>query len=142
GAVKGVGNALDNVISGNALDNTLSGLGGNDTFDASAGYDFIDGGTGTNTADYSGLSTTGLVAIVQGAGGIVNKGAGNANDTLTSIQNVIGSAASDVFYADGGEKVTGMGGFDYLIELSPGVNLSYGTNISGITEFVSNTGNN
>ena len=44
---------------------------------------------------------------------------------------------------DAGENVTGGGSnFNYLIELTAGVNLAYGTNFTGITEFVSNVGTN
>ncbi len=113
-----------------------------DLFHAGSGNDSIDGGGGSNTVDYSGLSTPGLVAIIAGGGGAVNKGGSNGVDTLTHIQTLAGSSASDVFYVDGAETVDGDGGFDYLIELSAGVSLTYGINFTGISEFVSNIGNN
>ena len=48
-----------------------------------------------------------------------------------------------MFEVDAAENVTAnSANFNYLIELSTGVNLAYGTNFTGITEFVSNTGNN
>ena len=48
-----------------------------------------------------------------------------------------------MFEVDAAEKITANGAnFNYLIELSTGVNLTYGTKFTGITEFVSNTGNN
>ncbi|PWT85096.1 MAG: hypothetical protein C5B56_14550 [Proteobacteria bacterium] len=133
GTINGTGNSLDNIILGNSSDNTLIGATGNDT---------LNGGAGTDTVDYSQFSATGIVAIVQGGGGVVNKGAGNGGDTLVSIEKLTGDTATDVFYIDAAEYATGGGGFDYLIELSAGVTLAYGTNFTGITEFVSNIGNN
>jgi Ca2+-binding RTX toxin-like protein len=81
------------------------------------------------------------VAIIQGGGGTVNKGADGV-DHLTNIQNIIGGGGNDVFYVDAPEFVQGGAGFNYLIELSAGVNLAYGTNFTAITEFVSNVGTN
>jgi hypothetical protein len=98
------------------------------------------GGSGTNIADYSHL-TSGVVATIQGGAGTVNMGV-NGTDQLTNIQILIGTTGSDVFYVDSGLNSRGGGGFDYLIELTAGVNLSYNTNFSGISEFVSNVGNN
>ena len=106
----------------------------------STGNDTIKGGSGRDTVDYSGLSTPGIVAFSNL--GIVNKGGNNGIDTFTSVEKLIGSSSVDVFYVDSITFVDGGGGFDYLIELSPGVNLAYGTNFTSISEFVSNTGNN
>jgi Ca2+-binding RTX toxin-like protein len=93
--------------------------------------------------NYSGLTTPGIVAIVAGGFGTVNKGGANGIDQLANIQNIIGSTSGgDVFYVDSPESVTGGTGFNFLIELTPGVNLTFGTNLNGITEFVSNTGAN
>ena len=49
GAVTGIGNALDNVITGDALDNYLFGGDGNDTLDGGAGNDTLQGGAGDDT---------------------------------------------------------------------------------------------
>ena len=136
--ITATGGAGSDRLQGGNLDDTVIGSAGNDT---------INGGTGTNTADYSGLTTPGLVAIVSGGAGTVNKGAANGNDTLTSVQNLIdtgsGRGNGDVFYIDANETVTAnSSNFNYLIELTAGVSLSYGTDLTGISEFVSNTGNN
>lgn len=125
----------------------LAGTSFNDSFTGSTGNDKINGGPGTNTVDYSNLTTPGLFAVIQGGGGTVNKGGANGTDTLTSAQDIIdtgtGRSNGDVFEVDSAENVTGNNSnFDYLIELSAGVNLAYGTNFTGITEFVSNVGAN
>lgn len=49
GAVKGVGNELDNTLTGNALANRLEGGKGNDTLIGGAGADTMIGGDGNDT---------------------------------------------------------------------------------------------
>ena len=125
----------------------LAGTPFADTFTASTGNDEINGGPGINTADYSGLTTPGLFAVIQGGGGTVNKGGANGSDTLANVQDLIdtgtGRSNGDVFEVDSAETVTAnSSNFNYLIELSAGVNLAYGTNLTGISEFVSNVGTN
>jgi autotransporter passenger strand-loop-strand repeat protein len=125
---------------------TFSGAGGTLKIDG-PGNDTVSGDAGANTVDYTNLTTPGLVAIIQGGDGTVNKGGANGSDTLTGVQDLVDTGAGrtngDVFYVDAIETVTaGSGNFNYLIELSASVNLAYGTNFTGITEFVSNTGTN
>ena len=125
---------------------TLIGGAGASTLTGGAGsYAFV-GGVG-DTADYTAITTTGIVAIIQGGGGTVNKGGANGSNTLAGVPNLVDNGTSrsngDVFYVDGGENVTAnSNNFNYLIELSAGVNLAYGTSFTGITEFVSNVGTN
>ncbi len=111
------------------------------------GNDTVSGGAGPNTVDYSNLSTPGLVAIIAGVNGTVNKGGGNGTDTLHHVQDIVddgmGRANGDVFEVYSGETVTAnSANFNYLIELSANVNLSYGTNFTGISQFESNVGSN
>ena len=134
-------------VTGGAGNDRFQGGNLNDVFYAGTGNDTVDGGAGTNTADYSSLTTPGLVAIIQGGGGTVNKGGANGSDTLTSVQDIIdtgtGRSNGDVFEVDSAENITAnSNNFNYLIELSAGVNLAYGTNFTGISEFVSNVGAN
>jgi Ca2+-binding RTX toxin-like protein len=49
GAIKGTGNASDNILTGNSAANTLTGNGGADTLDGKAGADILIGGTGNDT---------------------------------------------------------------------------------------------
>jgi Ca2+-binding RTX toxin-like protein len=69
GAVVGIGNALDNVITGNSLDNALNGGAGNDTMIGGAGNDTYtvdsaedvvveDPGGGSNDAVFASISLT------------------------------------------------------------------------------------
>lgn len=74
------------------------------------------------------------LTLVSSTGGTII--ANGLTDTIT------GSAAGDVIYAKGVDTVSGGGGFDYLIELTPGVSLTYGGNFTGISEVITNVGNN
>ncbi len=144
-------------ISGGTLELLSGASGGSPIFFAGSGgtlkidgpgNDTISGSApGPNTVDYTNLSTPGLVAIVAGVNGTVNKGAGNGTDTLHNVQHIVdngtGRANGDVFEVYSGETVTAnIADFNYLIELSANVNLSYGTSFTGITEYVGNTGTN
>ena len=124
----------------------FTGTGGTLKIDG-PGHDNVSGGAGPNTVDYTNLATPGLVAIIQGGGGTVSKGGANGSDTLAGVQKLIdngtGRSNGDVFEVDSAETVTAnSSNFNYLIELSAGVNLAYGTNLTGISEFVSNVGTN
>ncbi len=118
------------------------------TFTGTPGANMLAGTLfGTNSVDYSSLTTPGLFAIIQGGGGTVNKGGANGTDRLAKVQDIIdngtGRSNGDVFEVDSAENITAnSSNFNYLIELSAGVNLVYGTNFTGITEFVSNVGTN
>ncbi len=122
------GSAFNDVLAGDGLDNVLTGLAGDDTLSGSAGNDVlsggddddlllgglgndtIDGGTGVNTVDYAAASafvkvnlTTGLTS---GAHGI---------DTLTNVQNIIGSEFGDSLTGNGGDNtIVGSTGADTM----------------------------
>ena len=107
-------------ITGTNNENIMYGLGGNDTLaggtadDAlvgGTGADSLDGGAGNDTASYAG----------SGAGVNVDLGAGTASggdaagDTLTNIENLIGSDHDDTLTGDSGDNVLeGGGGNDTL----------------------------
>jgi len=86
----------------------MPGVSGDDTLEGGLGDDLIDGGGGSDTAKYANAS-----------GGVnVNLGTGFAsgadgNDTLTSIENAIGSEFNDTLNGSGGDNVLdGLGGND------------------------------
>ena len=103
------GSNAANVLEGGAGNDTLNGSGGNDTLVGGAGKDTLIGGTGVDTVVYSGSSTgmniwldaplfsaadspilTGAARQITASGSLVNE------DTLTGIENVVGSAFDDV----------------------------------------------
>ncbi|HEU0113572.1 MAG TPA: FG-GAP-like repeat-containing protein, partial [Thermomicrobiales bacterium] len=105
------GGDFDDTLSGLGGDDVLHGNGGNDTLAGGAGGDTLIGGGGSDTASYAG----------SGAGVTVNLGAGTASggdaagDTLSEIENLIGSAQVDTLTGDGGDNVLeGGGGADTL----------------------------
>ncbi|MFJ4197586.1 calcium-binding protein, partial [Pseudomonas sp. NPDC089534] len=82
-------------LAGTSGDDEINALGGNDVIRGSAGADKIDGGSGVDTVDYSG-SSAGVAVEVRFGTGPAGKGGDAEGDTLTGIENVIGSAFDDV----------------------------------------------
>ena len=97
-------------LSGSIGNDVLRGSGGNDVLSGDAGSDTIDGGAGVDTASYasniSGVNVT--------LGGLVFDG--SSNDTLTSIENLVGSAQDDNLRGDAGDNMIdgGTDGADML----------------------------
>jgi len=92
-----VGSAFADRLDGNSLDNRLAG---------GAGADVIRGLGGTDTADYS-TSAAGVQVAILGnnaagqAFSVTQSSTGDASgDSLSSIENLIGSAFNDVLRAD------------------------------------------
>ena len=105
------GNEGSDLLFGEAGNDTLLGDDGDDTLVGGAGSDLLSGGTGRDTADYSG-STLGVnvnLATGQGSGGDAQ------GDTLTGMDNVIGSAFGDTLTAHNTQgDLYGGGGSDVL----------------------------
>jgi len=115
------GSVGNDQLSGLAGNDRLLGLDGNDTLDGGAGDDVMDGGTGTDTASYA--SATGSVTVSLALTVQQNTG-GWGKDTLTGIENLVGSASADTLTGsaganaiDGGagdDRITGGLGADRL----------------------------
>jgi Ca2+-binding RTX toxin-like protein len=110
-AVRGGGGA-DFISGGSGID-VLFGDEGNDTFIGGTGGDTMDGGSGIDTVDYS-TDTTGVVVDLSvNFGGI--DGGSSGNDTLISIENVLGTNLNDFFIGTSGNNVlNGLGGNDIM----------------------------
>jgi Ca2+-binding RTX toxin-like protein len=118
--ISGIGNLQGNILSGNAGNNALTGVtgadylygfGGNDVLWGGAGGDTIDGGEGIDTAVYTG-SNAGVYADIS-----INLyfGGHATGDTVTGIENFIGSSYDDVLVGYTGANVlTGGAGNDAL----------------------------
>jgi Ca2+-binding RTX toxin-like protein len=98
---------IENII-GSSYDDTLTGDSGNNTLTGGAGNDSLNGGAGSDTASYanSGAGVTVSLAIT----GAQSVGAGLGTDTLTNIENLIGSSSSDTLTGDGNDNVIDAGG--------------------------------
>ncbi|MBI3699143.1 MAG: hypothetical protein HY242_01680 [Afipia sp.] len=86
-AIDGTGNALANVVIGNSGDNILAGLGGADA---------LNGGTGNDTATYAASSAAVTVNLTLGTG----IGGDAQGDTLSGIENLVGSVYADTLSGD------------------------------------------
>lgn len=87
------GSTYGDVLTGSTGANTLSGNNGNDTLSGGAGNDILNGGNGSDWAYYNSASAGVSVNIaVATAQNTVSAG----TDTLTNIENILGSNYSDI----------------------------------------------
>ena len=98
-------------LSGDSGANTIRGLAGNDMIEGLGGADTIDGGTGTDTASYRNSPSGVKVDLLTGAA----SGGHAQGDTLSGIENLVGSEHNDVLYGDNSANViVGGDGHDQL----------------------------
>ncbi|MDQ2090606.1 calcium-binding protein [Marimonas arenosa] len=90
GADQMYGNGGNDVLDGGDGNDTMDGGEGNDTFIGGAGADSMHGGSGDDWVDYSGASTG--IQVIAGLSGSSGDAAG---DTLSHIDNIIGTAFDD-----------------------------------------------
>ena len=98
GALNGVGNSLDNVLTGNDLTNTLKGMAGNDTLDGGTAADKMYGGAGDDTyiVDNAGDKTYEYSAPGVDDGGI-DTVKSSVTVTLDSfIENLVLTGSADI----------------------------------------------
>ncbi len=108
------GNEGNDVLYGGDGDDILDGGDGNDQLYGNAGADTLVGGLGIDTADYS----TSLSAVAIALGGTPGSGGDAQGDTLSGIENIVGSAGDDTLTGDSGSNVlSGGAGHDYLYGL-------------------------
>ncbi|QXI19361.1 retention module-containing protein [Pseudomonas hamedanensis] len=126
--VAGAGNNVINAGDGNDVltagsgNNEMHGGAGNDLLYSGAGNDLLDGGTGSDTASYA--HAMAAVTVNLGLLGAQNT-LGAGTDTLTGIENLLGSNFNDSLTGDGNSNVingglgndvlNGGGGDDLLI---------------------------
>ena len=95
------GGAGNDILSGGAGADTLKGGGGSDMVAGGLGADVIDGGSGSDTILYS-VSSAGVkvnLSTGRGAGGDAQ------GDTISGIENVIGSNYDDSITGDGADNM-------------------------------------
>ena len=117
----------------------IATLGGNDVIDASArapgGPDLvIDGGAGSDTVSYAAASHAMLINLT---GQVTTDGI--VTDTLSSIENAVGSAFGDIIVSsDAANRIDGRGGSDTVsYDLSARgqlINLAGGAATDGIVD--------
>jgi len=122
------GGGGNDILSGNSGDDNLSGAAGNDQLYGGAGNDILDGGDnndllvgglgndtltgglGIDTASYAGSASPVTVNL---ATGLATGGAGS--DTLSGVENVVGSSFADTLTGSGvANVITGGAGNDSM----------------------------
>ncbi|MEO5374344.1 MAG: cadherin-like domain-containing protein, partial [Alphaproteobacteria bacterium] len=105
------GSAFGDSLTGNSAANALYGRDGDDVLNGGLGADTLNGGAGHDVADYS-TSTTGVWVNLATN---VNLGGTAHGDTLTGIEDVIGSGQADNLTGNGGDNgLYAGGGNDFL----------------------------
>jgi len=118
-----VGTSSSETITGSGGADILFGNGGDDNLDGGAGNDFLQGGFGndiiaggadTDTVDFSNAISTGVTVDLSEAG-VQTLGGGLGEDTLSGIENVRGSALTDIISGDSGDnRIDGGDGDDMI----------------------------
>jgi Ca2+-binding RTX toxin-like protein len=133
-----VGSAANNILKGSAADEWLDGLGGNDFLHGGAGNDVLNGGPGVDTASWAGQSSAVRLDLSLDRA----QPTGTGDDTLVSIENLIGGSGPDRLlgddqanYLDGGlgnDWLDGGGGGDSLVGGDGSDTVSYARSASGV----------
>lgn len=90
-----IGSAFNDTLRGEGGSQTLMGGSGNDTLKGSGGTDVLDGGIGTDTADYSMYGFANNLSVNLNSAGSATITSAAGNDTLTGIENIIGTQGAD-----------------------------------------------
>ena len=124
------GDERNNTIKGGDGDDTLDGEGGDDLLEGGAGMDALDGGPegdGGDTASYESSNAGVTINLGESAASDRANSGHAAGDTLTNIENIIGSRHVDTLTGDSDDNVIeGGAGGDTLNGGSSGTDtLSY-----------------
>ena len=99
----------DDTLNGGANNDTLNGGDNNDTLIGQDGNDTLTGGNGIDTASYVGAVAGVTVALGTTA---AQNTVGDGTDTLSSIENLIGSDFADTLSGTAGDNTISGGGGD------------------------------
>ncbi len=126
------GNTGNDTLNGNGGNDTLNGLDGNDTLDGGAGNDTLDGGAGndlingganidtiTYAAATGGVTLSLLLTAAQNTGGA-------GTDTVTNVENIVGSGHADDFTGTNGVNIISGGGGNDTINARGGADTMSG----------------
>jgi Ca2+-binding RTX toxin-like protein len=135
-----IGSAGHDSILGDDAANFLVGLAGNDTLDGGTGDDTLEGGAGndslnggTGEADWvSYASASGAVTVDLGAG---SSSGVDGNDSLISIENVLGGIGNDSLIGGDGDNILDGGNGDDTIAGSSGNDTLYGGDGIDVADF-------
>lgn len=127
-----IGDGNANTFYGGALDDSLNGAGGDDWLQGRGGNNTLTGGAGIDWADYTPAPSGTFVDLMMG---IALNGFGGL-DTLSGIENVLGSSHRDILASGPGNHVIDGGAdidaVDYAVATGPvNVDLAAGTASNG-----------
>lgn len=106
------GSSAADTLLGDAGSNTLNGQGGDDTIDGRGGADALTGSSGSDTVTYEDAPGGVTVSLESGSAG------GDGADSLSEIEDVIGSPFDDSLTGSDGENlIRGLGGSDTVAAL-------------------------
>lgn len=130
-----VGSGHADTLAGGASAEALTGGGGNDRLVASAGADTLDGGDGIDRLDYT--HSDGAVSVNLSTG--ISSGGYAEGDVVGNVEQLFGSAFSDLIVGDSGNTtLSGGAGADSIVG-EAGNDLIYGN--AGNDELVGGAGN-
>ena len=114
-----IGSSADDYLQGDDNANKLLGSAGNDTLEGGLGGDLLDGGAGIDTVSYANISAGAQLRVNLGQPDDENWGNLNdeaVGDTYVGIENVQGSAYSDILIGNAGSNsLDGGAGEDTLM---------------------------
>lgn len=116
-----IGSAFDDVLTGNNLANSLYGGNGDDLINGAGSNDVIDGGAGNDTIDYSANGDAMRVNLSITASQHISALGGN--DTISNVENVIGSAFEDRITGDSHDNHLYGGSGDDILDGGLGTNI-------------------
>ena len=96
-----VGSNHGDTLAGDGRDNVLDGGDGDDVLNGGAGADSLVGGHGSDTSSYAGSDAAVNVDLETG----INGGGHAEGDTLSGVENLIGSDHGDTLTGDGGDNM-------------------------------------
>ena len=105
------GSDFDDVLFGDENANVLAGRVGDDILEGGDGADTISGGEGTDTASYF----HDLGGVIVTLGGTATDGFGKV-DTLTNIENLVGSSRADTLIGDDNDNILIGGAGDDVLQ--------------------------
>jgi Ca2+-binding RTX toxin-like protein len=120
---------IENLI-GSAGNDTLTGDTSANTFDGGLGANTINGGAGIDTVTYANASGSMSINIFNGG---VNATGGGRSDSLSGIENIIGTAFNDTIIGDGNANIfEGGAGADTMNGGGGNDTLTYASSNAGI----------
>ncbi len=132
------GSSLSDTLTGDGNANRLDGGEGADTLRGLGGADQLIGGGGVDTADYSASAAAVTVSLGTGKG----LGGDAEGDTLSGVENLIGSVLGDTLIgdnnanrldgSDGNDLLNGDGGADQLVGGAGNDTVTYATPLAAV----------